>query len=190
MFSFFPDPILLFPFLSFCCFRIMFISFVFYIMTISIKLYKLCHLLKQKAVYTVSEALVIQLHYCNAFFIKLSLKAIWNLIHNAQLNHSAPQCAHITLVLGELRWLPIGFWDQFKVLLNIFQTLHSSGPGYLWDWTFPIRSAYLKQDRLASCPITQRLWMGAFSIAAPSIGIAAPGTFKLPLPFWHPQSLL
>lgn len=45
---------------------------------------------------------------------------------------------HITLVLQEHHWFPIGFHVKVKLLVMNFKTLHVLVPGYLMDHIYPV----------------------------------------------------
>ncbi|KAK9394532.1 hypothetical protein NXF25_015060 [Crotalus adamanteus] len=47
------------------------------------------------------------------------------------------RCAHVSPILRELHWLPVGLRTQFKVLVITFKALHGIGPGYLQDRILP-----------------------------------------------------
>ncbi|KAK9395419.1 hypothetical protein NXF25_018780 [Crotalus adamanteus] len=49
----------------------------------------------------------------------------------------APRYAHVSPILRELHWLPVGLRMQFKVLVITFKALHGIGPGYLQDRILP-----------------------------------------------------
>lgn len=85
-----------------------------------------------KEFYSQSQSLVTSLlDYCNALYIRLSLKSIWklHLVQNAaaQTVTCVPHRTPATPLLHELHWLPVFFQVQFKLLVLTFKSLHGMG---------------------------------------------------------------
>ena len=88
-----------------------------------------------------------RLDYCNSTYAGLPQKSLYKL-HLAQ--HTAarvvariPRHHHITPTLQHLKWLSINKRCQFKILVMIFEALHSQVPSYMCDllhWYTPART--------------------------------------------------
>ena len=82
-----------------------------------------------------------RLDYCNALYVGLSLSSIsrLQLVQNAVARFltSTSRCEHFISVLSSLRWLPVRFRIDFKLLLFVFNAMNGLGPSYLSQiWTF------------------------------------------------------
>ncbi|KAF7249404.1 5-hydroxytryptamine receptor 4, partial [Varanus komodoensis] len=115
-------------------------------------IHQLCPFLENDCLATVIHALVTsRLDFCNALYVGLPLKTvrIFQLLQNraARLLMGTGRCSHITPVLRQLHWLPIGVQAQFKVLVMTYKALNGLGPGYLKERlrpympSHPLRSA-------------------------------------------------
>lgn len=59
---------------------------------------------------------------------------------------------HVSLLLYELHWLPVGFQVQFKMLVVTDKVIYGIGPGYERDHVFPIVSTYPGTCGQSGCP--------------------------------------
>lgn len=99
--------------------------------------------LDQQAQLTLTHTLVTsRLEYSNALYMGLPLNSIWKLwlVWNAVSRpvRRAPRTAQVTPLFHELRWLPVYFWIQFKLLDWTWKVLHGMGLGCLRDCLFPV----------------------------------------------------
>ena len=78
-----------------------------------------------------------RLDYCNGLLYgapEYQIKKLQRVMNaSAQLVYHAPKYCHITPLLRELHWLPLGLRIDFKILLVTFKILHGVAPGYLKD---------------------------------------------------------
>lgn len=77
---------------------------------------------------TVTHGLVTpRLNYGNVFLksnLGASAGTVWWTVW------CTPRTAHVTSLLGRLRWLTVSFQVQFRVLILTFKALHCMGPGW------------------------------------------------------------
>ncbi|KAF7236074.1 Vomeronasal type-2 receptor 26 [Varanus komodoensis] len=95
---------------------------------------------------TVTHTLVTsRLDFCNALYVGLPLKTvrILQLVQNraARLLMGTGHYVHMTPVLSQLHWLPIGVRAQFKVLAVTYKALNDLGPCYLKECLRPYMPA-------------------------------------------------
>ncbi|XP_053138881.1 uncharacterized protein LOC128339283, partial [Hemicordylus capensis] len=128
-----------------------------------------------------------RLDFCNALYVGLPLYVVrkLQLVQNAaaRLVSGSSRRDHITPLLMELHWLPIGFRAKYKVLVITYKALNGLGPRYLRERLLryephrPLRS--LEEVRLQLPPTrlmaTQRR---AFSAAAPRLWNALPAEIR------------
>src|SRR6218665_2727299 len=80
-----------------------------------------------------------KLDYCNSLFLNIDvtqinrLQAIQNALARAATK--TPKHHHITPVLKKLHWLKIPQRIEYKVISLTYNTLQSSQPSYLLEWT-------------------------------------------------------
>lgn len=103
----------------------------------------------------------------------------------AQAATNLPSCAHVTLLLRKLPWLPVCLWAQFTVLLAIDKALCEIGPGYLCKCLFPLVSTHpVRSAEEAGCnPVSKRLSacevqkLGPFSCCPCPVERCSPGNW-------------
>ncbi|KAK9409653.1 hypothetical protein NXF25_000828 [Crotalus adamanteus] len=145
-------------------------------------LHQLRPYLDREALLTVTHALVTsRLDYCNALYMGLPLKSIrrLQLVQNAaaRVIVGAPRYTHVTPILRELHWFPIGLRVQFKVLVITFKALYGSGPGYLQDRLLPhssLRAVRSHRLGLLRAPSAKQCHLAgprrrAFSVMVPTL---------------------
>ena len=127
-----------------------------------------------------------RLDYCTALLIGIQQDLIAKL---QRLQNSAARIVsrtrkyeHITPVLIKLRWLPIKFRIQFKVLLRVYKALNGLALKYIKELLVPYkprRHLWSEAKGLLDEPRT-RLKFGdrAFSISAPRLWNALPQHLK------------
>ncbi|XP_053120143.1 uncharacterized protein LOC128330801 [Hemicordylus capensis] len=149
---------------------------------------QLCPFLEINDLKTVVHLLVTsRLDFCNALYVGLPLYVVRKLplVQNAaaRLVSGSSRRDHITPLLMEQHWLPIGFRAKYKVLVITYKALNGLGPGYLrerllrYEPHWLLRS--LEEVRLQLPPTclvaTQRR---AFSAAAPRLWNALPAEIR------------
>ena len=100
----------------------------------------------------------------------------------ARLVTLTKKSSHITPVLHELHWLPIGYRIVYKLMLIVYKSLHNLAPDYINDLLQPynpprkLRSSYMS---LLFEPRSKQTWGDkAFSIAAPRLWNSLPAHIK------------
>ena len=83
----------------------------------------------------VHACVIWRLDFCNSLLVELpqsttsKLQRCQNMA--ARIITRTRKSVHITPVLQELHWLPVGQRVNFKVLLLVYKTLHGLAPGYI-----------------------------------------------------------
>ena len=76
-----------------------------------------------------------KLDYCNGLLYELhsqQLNRLQSILNTAaRLVTMTRKFDHITPILCDLHWLPVNFRVQFKLLLQVYKTLHGLAPSYL-----------------------------------------------------------
>ena len=92
---------------------------------------------------------------------------------------------HITPILRDLHWLPVNFRVQFKLLLQVYKTLHGLAPSYLSSKLSLKPNKCLRSDNqlLLDVPKStlQLKYYGdrVFSVAGPTLWNALPKEIRL-----------
>ena len=112
---------------------------------------KICKHITFKACEKIIHSLVTsRLDYANALLFgipDLQMKRLQRILNTAAriLTLTGPS-EHITPILKNLHWLPVGFRVLYKILLLTFKILHGSAPSYLNELITP----YVPQRSLRS----------------------------------------
>ena len=81
------------------------------------------------------------LDYCNGLYTGISQSSLHRLqlVQNAaaRILTGTKKCHHLTPVLAALRWLPILFRIDFKILFLTFKALNGLAPIYISDLLVP-----------------------------------------------------
>ena len=130
-----------------------------------------------------------RIDYCNSLLYGLPATHINKLqqVQNAaaRLICSIPRFSHVTPVLYSLRWLPVQFRIDFKILIITFKTIHGHAPEYICNLiriktpsTYGLRS---NSELLLAPPCTKMMkTLGdrAFTAAAPSLWNKLPSEIR------------
>ena len=85
-----------------------------------------------------------RLDYCNGLLCGISacqlrrLQAVQNVA--ARLTTGSRRYDHITPILNELHWLPIGKRIEFKIAMTVYKCLQGLAPSYLAELCIPLRT--------------------------------------------------
>ena len=130
-----------------------------------------------------------RLDYCNGLLYGLpsglvnKLQSILNTA--ARLVSKTRKYDHITPVMIDLHWLPIQYRIQFKLLLQVYKSLHGLAPTYLSEKLERRPNKGLRSDNqlLLNIPVTslKLKFYGdrAFSVAGPTLWNALPKDLRL-----------
>ena len=101
----------------------------------------------------------------------------------ARLITRSRKCAHITLILFDLHWLPVSERIKFKILLLTFKARHQQSPTYIQDLItryLPSRSLR-SPSTLSLNPVSFNLktyGSRAFSVSAPELWNKLPNDIR------------
>ena len=103
---------------------------------------------------------------------------LWE-IANSYIVRTPARYDHITPVLKNLHWLPVGQRIKFKVMITVFKAMHNTAPAYLQELIVPYvpsRGLRSQEHNLLCVPFTRSTMAGsrAFSIAGPTLWNALP----------------
>ena len=123
-----------------------------------------------------------RLDMCNSLLFGLPQDQIARLqrIQNtaARLVTLTRKTTHITPVLRELHWLPVGYRITYKILLFVFKSLNSLAPGYISSLLQPYKPSRTlrSSNKVLLCePPSRHSWGDrAFSVAAPRLWNSLP----------------
>ena len=130
-----------------------------------------------------------KLDYCNGLLYGLpsqQLNRLQSILNTAaRLVTMTRKYDHITPILRDLHWLPVNFRVQFKLLLQVYKTLHGLAPSYLPSKLSLKPNKGLRSDNqlLLDVPKStlQLKYYGdrAFSVAGPTLWNALPKEIRL-----------
>ena len=90
--------------------------------------------------------------------------------------------SHITPVLKELHWLPVGYRIVYKLLLIVFKSFNNLAPEYITCLLKPYNPSrmFRSKKNVSALRTSFKTFMGdrAFSIAAPRLWNAVPADIK------------
>ena len=128
-----------------------------------------------------------RLDYCNGLMYGLPdclinrLERVQNT--TARLVTKSGKYDHITPVLKNLHWLPVKYRLEFKILLQVFKSLHGHAPSYLRNKLTLRQNNKTRSDNklLLSVPRSRLKTYGdrAFSICGPKLWNSLPDEVRL-----------
>lgn len=128
-----------------------------------------------------------KIDYSNAILYGISKRLLDRLqrIQNtgARIVTRTRRTQHITPVLKELHWLPVGYRIQFKILVLTWRALHDMAPPYIKDLLtlhIPARSLRSENKMMLKVPKSRTVTYGdrCFSKAAPVLWNSLPLTVR------------
>ena len=142
-----------------------------------------CYLDKQSLACVIHAFVTCRLDYGNALLCGYPGTQIQKLqrVQNvaARLISGRRKYDHITPVLKNLHWLPVGQRIKFKVMITVFKAMHNTAPAYLQELIVPYvpsRGLRSQEHNLLCVPFTRSTMAGsrAFRIAGPTLWNALP----------------
>ncbi len=128
-----------------------------------------------------------RLDYCNTIYIGVNQTALARLqaVQNAaaRLLTGTPKHEHITPILFSLKWLPVRFRIEYKLLVFVFKSLNGLAPTYLDALVkhhTSARSLRSSDQQLLTIPRARLKLKGdrAFSVAAPKLWNLLPVSIR------------
>ena len=142
-------------------------------------IWKIRKYLDRKSSEAIVHALISsRIDYCNSLlydipnYLLQRLQRLQNT--SARIITKAGKYDHITSILHELHWLPICERIKFKLLLNVYKSLHDQGPSYIKDLlcNYEPKRILRSQSRSLLCiPQTRTKTFGdrSFSVSDPKL---------------------
>ncbi len=137
--------------------------------------------------YNIHAFIFSQLDYCNTIYIGVNQTALARLqaVQNAaaRLLTGTRKHEHITLILFSLKWLPVRFRIEYKLLVFVFKSLNGLAPTYidaLVKCHTSARSLRSSDQQLLTIPRARLKLKGdrAFSVAAPKLWNLLPVSIR------------
>jgi hypothetical protein len=128
-----------------------------------------------------------RIDYCNALLYGLPRTLLNKLQHvqnvSARIVTRTLRHQHITPVLKELHWLPVGSRIIYEVLLHVFKALHVEAPAYICDLVSvyrPVRSLRSAESNYLSttCARTKTYGSRSFKNSAPELWNKLPSHLR------------